>query len=55
MGPKRFWSQNFSLFIVKFKKLAFIAPLSPAITKLLKHAYINENDTSDSKQIRFLM
>jgi len=27
MGPKRFWSQNFSLFLVKFKKLRFSAPL----------------------------
>jgi len=27
MGPKRFYSQNFSLFIVKFKKLGFSAPL----------------------------
>jgi len=27
MGPKRFYSQNFSLFIVKFQKLGFIAPL----------------------------
>jgi len=28
MGPKCFWRQNFSLFIVKFKKLGFSAPLS---------------------------
>jgi len=28
MGPKRFWSQKFSLLIVKFKKLGFSAPLS---------------------------
>jgi len=27
MGPKRIYSQNFSLFIVKFKKLGFSAPL----------------------------
>jgi len=27
MGPKGFYRQNFSLFIVKFKKLGFIAPL----------------------------
>jgi len=27
MGPKRFQSQNFSLFIVKLKKLGFSAPL----------------------------
>jgi len=27
MGPKRFQSQKFSLFIVKFKKLGFSAPL----------------------------
>jgi len=27
MGPKRFISQNFSLFIVKFKKLGFSAPI----------------------------
>jgi len=27
MGPKRFYSQNVSLFIVKFKKLGFSAPL----------------------------
>jgi len=27
MGPKRFKSQNFSLFIGKFKKLGFSAPL----------------------------
>jgi len=27
MGPKRFYSRNFSLFIVKFKKLWFSAPL----------------------------
>jgi len=27
VGPKRFQSQNFSLFIVKFKKLGFSAPL----------------------------
>jgi len=29
MGPKSFYSQNFSLFIVKFKKLGFSAPLRP--------------------------
>jgi len=28
MGPKRFYSQNCSLFIVKFKKLGLSAPLS---------------------------
>jgi len=28
MGPKRFYSQNFSIFIVKFKKLGFSAPLN---------------------------
>jgi len=28
MGPKRFYSQKFSLFIVKFKKLGFSAPLT---------------------------
>jgi len=28
MRPKRFWSQIFSLFIVKFKKLGFSAPLN---------------------------
>jgi len=28
MGPKRFLSKKFSLFIVKFKKLGFSAPLS---------------------------
>jgi len=28
MGPKRFQSQNFSLFIVKFKKLGFSALFS---------------------------
>jgi len=28
MGPKRIWSQNFSLNLVKFKKLWFSAPLS---------------------------
>jgi len=28
MGPKRFYSQNFSLFIVKFKKLGLSAPLN---------------------------
>jgi len=27
MGPKRFYSQNFSQFLVKFKKLRFIARL----------------------------
>jgi len=27
MGPKRFYRQNFSLFLVKFKKLGFSAPL----------------------------
>jgi len=27
MGAKRFYSQNFSLFIAKFKKLGFSAPL----------------------------
>jgi len=27
MGPKHFKSQNFSLFIVKFNKLGFSAPL----------------------------
>jgi len=27
MGPKRFETQNFSLFLVKFKKLGFSAPL----------------------------
>jgi len=27
MGPKRFQRQDFSLFIVKFKKLGFSAPL----------------------------
>jgi len=28
MRPKRFQSQNFSLFMVKFKKLGFSAPLN---------------------------
>jgi len=28
MGPKLFYRQNFSLFLVKFKKLGFGAPLS---------------------------
>jgi len=28
MGPKRFWRQNFSLFLVKLKKLGFNAPLT---------------------------
>jgi len=28
MGPKRFQRQNLSLFLVKFKKLGFSAPLS---------------------------
>jgi len=27
MGPKRFWSENFSLFIVKLMILGFSAPL----------------------------
>jgi len=27
MGAKRFYSQNFSQFMVKFKKLGFSAPL----------------------------
>jgi len=27
MGPKRLWSQNFYLFIVKLKKLGFSAPV----------------------------
>jgi len=31
MGPKRFSSQNFSLFIVKFQKLDFSTPLSEQI------------------------
>jgi len=29
MGPKGIWSKSFSLYIVKFKKLGFSAPLSP--------------------------
>jgi len=33
MGPKRFERQNFSLFLFKFKKLGFSAPLG-GITKL---------------------
>jgi len=32
MGPKHFASQNFSLFIVKFKKLGFSAPLIPLMS-----------------------
>jgi len=28
MGSKRFYSPNFSLFIVKFKKLGFSAPFN---------------------------
>jgi len=28
MGPKRFYSQNFSLFIVKFNKLGFYCSLN---------------------------
>jgi len=28
MGPERFQRQNFSLFLVKFKKLGFSAPLT---------------------------
>jgi len=31
MGPKRFYSQNFSLCIVKFKKLGSSAPLSMTV------------------------
>jgi len=31
MGPNRFYSQNFSLLIVKFKKLGFSAPLKASI------------------------
>jgi len=31
MEPKRFYSQNFSLFIVKFKKLGFSALLSQVV------------------------
>jgi len=30
MGPKRFWSQNFSLYVVRFKKLGFSAPFKGA-------------------------
>jgi len=33
MGPKRFLSEKFSLFIVKFKKLGFSAPLSDHRTR----------------------
>jgi len=29
MGPKRIENKNFPLFIVKFKKLGFSAPLKP--------------------------
>jgi len=31
MGPKCFLSQNFSLFIINFKKLGFSAPLSQIV------------------------
>jgi len=32
MGLKRFWRQNFSLFLVKLKKLGFTATLTPCGT-----------------------
>jgi len=35
MGPKRFQSQNFSLLIVKFKKLGFSALLRSACLTVL--------------------
>jgi len=38
MGPKRFSSQNFSLFTVKFKKLGFSAPLKQSTEKILIEA-----------------
>jgi len=34
MGAKRFWNQNFSLFIVKFKKLGFSASIRPFVLGL---------------------
>jgi len=35
MGLKRFYSQNFSLFLVKFKKLGFSARLSYRGTRVI--------------------
>jgi len=41
MGRKRFWSLNISLFIVKFKKLGFSAPLILQNTSLFEESKIN--------------
>jgi len=37
MGPTRFYSQYFSVFIVKFKKLEFSASLSYKVKKYQYH------------------
>jgi len=45
-GTKRFWSQIFSLFIFKFNKSGFIAPLSvqaKSLAKWLKYMLVHSN------------
>jgi len=37
MGPKCYWSKNFSLFIVKLKKLGFKRALNPNFLNLTKN------------------
>jgi len=42
MGPKRFYSQNCSLFIVKFQKLGFSAPLIEVVLKKVVLPQLNK-------------
>jgi len=51
MEPKRFYSQNFSLFIVKFKKLWFSAPLMLSKDYLIIMLYtkLNKDTVTDGR------
>jgi len=54
MGPKRFYSQNFSLFIVKFKKLGFSAPLIVAVEAVEAAVSFWERKRSQQKTTAFV-
>jgi len=50
VGPKRFYGQNVSLFIVKFKKLGFSAPLTDLLfCRALLEWYYQTNEISYCK------
>jgi len=55
MGPKRFYRQNFSLFLVKFIKLGFSAPLIIDFNKfciyMCSRLYVYQNVNSRTNLI----